>query len=143
MSDLKAQLDNGVVWLILVTAIVAYTLLFDLWLSRRSKTQWRMRLRQLGPGIRTLLSALPLLGLFGTVVGLMQTFQQMSVDHGFNPETLATGGIAAAMYTTQLGLLLTIPGWVGLALLQSSARRFLLTHSNPTAKVTNKQRDAS
>ena len=123
MNGLFAQTDNPAVWLILITAIVAYALLFDLWLSADRGPAWRRRCTQWAPGIRTLLGALPLLGLYGTVVGLMQTFRQMAVDHGFNPETLATGGIASAMYSTQLGLLLVVPGWVILAILQARGRR--------------------
>ncbi|MEM7430657.1 MAG: MotA/TolQ/ExbB proton channel family protein [Pseudomonadota bacterium] len=123
MADLLRQLDNPAVWLILITAVVAYGLLFDLWLDRNSSGDVKRRFRQWAPGIRTLLGALPLLGLYGTVVGLMQTFRQMAAELGFNPETLATGGIAAAMYTTQLGLMLVIPGWVMLAAIGSSINK--------------------
>ncbi|MEM9207931.1 MAG: MotA/TolQ/ExbB proton channel family protein [Pseudomonadota bacterium] len=123
MTGLGIHTENPAVWLILITATVAYGLIFDLWMTSSRDAAWCRRCARWGPGIRTLLGALPLLGLYGTVVGLMQTFRQMAVDHGFNPESLATGGIATAMYSTQLGLLLVIPGWVFLALLQSRARR--------------------
>ncbi|MEM8984098.1 MAG: MotA/TolQ/ExbB proton channel family protein [Pseudomonadota bacterium] len=119
MTDLLRQLNNPAIWLILLTAVVAYGLLFDLWFERAETAVRAKRFEQWAPGIRTLLGALPLLGLYGTVVGLMQTFRQMAAEHGFNPETLASGGIATAMYSTQLGLLLVIPGWVLLALLGS------------------------
>lgn len=123
MQDLLRQLDNPAVWLILITAVIAYGLLLDLWLTRNSDNDVKTRYRQWAPGIRTLLGALPLLGLYGTVAGLMQTFRQMAAELGFSPENLATGGIAAAMYTTQLGLLLVIPGWVMLAAIGGSISR--------------------
>ncbi|MEM9530582.1 MAG: MotA/TolQ/ExbB proton channel family protein [Pseudomonadota bacterium] len=123
MNPLQTHADNLAVWLILVTAVTAYAMLADLILGRERSTRFNQRCRVWVPAIRTLLGALPLLGLYGTVVGLMETFQQMAVDYGFNPETLATGGIASAMYTTQLGLLLVIPGWLTLAWLSGWQRR--------------------
>lgn len=122
LTDLQQQLDNPAVWLILLTAVVVYALLLDLLLARRRDAAWRHRCSLWAPGLRTMLGALPLLGLYGTVVGLMDTFAQMALDYGFNPETLATGGIASAMYSTQLGLLLVIPGWLALAWLQGRRR---------------------
>ncbi|MEM9172377.1 MAG: MotA/TolQ/ExbB proton channel family protein [Pseudomonadota bacterium] len=122
MTFLGIQANTTAVWLILVVAIIAYGLLFDLWLDSGSQNHKQRRFREWAPCIRTLLSALPLLGLFGTVVGLMQTFRQMAAEHGFDPETLATGGIAAAMYSTQLGLLMMIPGWLLLSMLAGQRR---------------------
>lgn len=123
MNPLQSHADNLAVWLILITAVTAYAMLADLILGRERSDRFNQRCRVWVPAIRTLLGALPLLGLYGTVVGLMETFQQMAVDYGFNPETLATGGIASAMYTTQLGLLLVIPGWLVLAWLTGWRRR--------------------
>lgn len=53
----------------------------------------------------------PLLGLFGTVVGIIESFQQVAKVGMGKPETLA-GGIAMALVATLAGLAVAIPGLV-------------------------------
>jgi biopolymer transport protein ExbB len=50
---------------------------------------------------------------------LLEVFHQMTVDHGLDPATLISGGIGDAMFTTQVGLLMVIPGWLALSYLQA------------------------
>lgn len=50
----------------------------------------------------------PLLGLLGTVTGMIETFQVMTVFGSGKPELLS-GGISEALITTQLGLIVAIP----------------------------------
>jgi len=56
----------------------------------------------------------PLLGLLGTVVGMITTFQQLTLFGTGDPKLMA-GGISQALMTTVLGLVVAIP----LVLLQS------------------------
>ena len=58
----------------------------------------------------TLIGVLPLMGLLGTIIGLLDVFAGISVD-GASSE-LVNGGIADALITTQLGLICAIPGWL-------------------------------
>jgi len=51
----------------------------------------------------------PLLGLLGTVLGMIETFEVISVFGTGNARAMA-GGISVAMITTQAGLLVAIPG---------------------------------
>jgi biopolymer transport protein ExbB len=51
----------------------------------------------------------PLLGLLGTVTGMIATFDIMSVFGTGNAKAMA-GGISEALITTQTGLLVAIPG---------------------------------
>ncbi|WP_459918640.1 MotA/TolQ/ExbB proton channel family protein [Desulfocicer niacini] len=51
----------------------------------------------------------PLLGLLGTVVGMMATFDVITVFGTGNAKAMA-GGISVALITTQTGLLVSIPG---------------------------------
>ncbi|MFC3031686.1 MotA/TolQ/ExbB proton channel family protein [Pseudoalteromonas fenneropenaei] len=60
---------------------------------------------------QVLTACLPLLGLLGTIIGLLQSFSAMSLGLGADSQSL-TSGIADALYTTELGLLLAIPGWL-------------------------------
>ncbi len=103
--------DNPVVWAIVGLALCCYVVQFNLILGARD-AEWR---RQTGIWLRVLpvlLSALPLLGLFGTIAGLLTTFRSMAASGGFDEQTLLSGGIADALITTQLGLVMVVPGWV-------------------------------
>ncbi|WP_457552825.1 MotA/TolQ/ExbB proton channel family protein [Desulfobacula sp.] len=58
----------------------------------------------------TVLSAVaPLLGLLGTVVGMMQTFDVIT-QYGTGNARAMAGGISVALITTQTGLMVSIPG---------------------------------
>lgn len=50
----------------------------------------------------------PLLGLLGTVVGMIQTFQAITI-YGAGDPTAMAGGISGALVTTVLGLIVAIP----------------------------------
>ena len=50
----------------------------------------------------------PLLGLLGTVTGMIQTFQAMMIYGAGDPQLMA-GGISVALVTTMLGLIVAIP----------------------------------
>ena len=56
----------------------------------------------------TIASAAPLLGLFGTVVGMIEIFGSQSPTGGSNPAQLAHG-ISVALYNTAFGLIIAIP----------------------------------
>nr|WP_241263081.1 MotA/TolQ/ExbB proton channel family protein [Parahaliea mediterranea] len=58
-----------------------------------------------------LIAALPLLGLLGTIGGLLQAFHALSTGAGADMGQQLAGGIAAALYTTEWGLLTAIPAW--------------------------------
>lgn len=71
----------------------------------------RHQLRQLQrglSGLSTVVSAAPLLGLLGTVLGMIQVFESISMSGTARGEQLA-GGIAQALITTAAGLFIAIP----------------------------------
>ncbi|MEM6999179.1 MAG: MotA/TolQ/ExbB proton channel family protein [Pseudomonadota bacterium] len=119
MSGLQAGLSNPVVWCILLVAFATFTWLLELLVHRPQDASWLGRAQQALPALKTLVGILPLLGLLGTIVGLLETFARMSAEHGFDPTLLVSGGIADAMFTTQMGLLMAVPGWVILSYLQA------------------------
>lgn len=61
--------------------------------------------------IAVLAAVAPLLGLLGTVQGMIETFQVIS-DFGTGNARAMAGGISVALVTTQTGLLVAIPGLV-------------------------------
>ncbi len=58
--------------------------------------------------IKLLIAVAPLLGLLGTVTGMIQVFQSITL-HGSSDPRLMAGGIAEALVTTMLGLEVAIP----------------------------------
>ena len=59
----------------------------------------------------TIATISPLLGLLGTVVGMIKAFTGLTETAGANPDLLAAG-ISQALITTAFGLLIAVPGLV-------------------------------
>ncbi|MDD4737189.1 MAG: MotA/TolQ/ExbB proton channel family protein [Kiritimatiellae bacterium] len=67
--------------------------------------------------ITALTASAPLLGLLGTVMGMIQTFDGVGSDvHGVGRRM--ADGISQALITTQVGLVIAIPGLFGLSRLR-------------------------
>jgi biopolymer transport protein ExbB len=62
--------------------------------------------------IKIIASVAPLLGLLGTVIGILSAFQVISEQGLANPSMFA-GGISMALLTTVGGLIVAIPHFVG------------------------------
>jgi biopolymer transport protein ExbB len=56
----------------------------------------------------------PLMGLLGTVLGMISTFTAVAARSAETAETVA-GGVSQALITTQVGLIAALPGTFGLA----------------------------
>ncbi len=80
------------------------------------------RLERFLPALKVLAAIAPLLGLLGTVTGMINTFQVITV-HGTGDPRLMAGGISEALITTQLGLAVAIPILVIAALLGRKVNR--------------------
>src|SRR5687767_5098265 len=59
----------------------------------------------------TIATAAPLLGLFGTVIGMIEIFGSQSPTGGTNPQQLAHG-ISIALYNTAFGIAIAIPAHI-------------------------------
>jgi len=62
--------------------------------------------------IKIIASIAPLLGLLGTVLGILSAFKVIS-EQGMSNPTLFAGGIAMALITTVGGLIVAIPHYIG------------------------------
>jgi biopolymer transport protein ExbB len=60
--------------------------------------------------IRSLVAVAPLLGLLGTVDGMIETFDSLADMELFSQSGGIAGGISKALFTTQMGLAVSIPG---------------------------------
>ena len=87
-------------------------------------SQQRLRLRRFLPGLATIGSTAPFIGLFGTVLGVMTAFRGMATT-GLSGETMASG-ISEALSATALGLLVAIPAVFAYNLFTGSVSGFLL-----------------
>jgi biopolymer transport protein ExbB len=76
------------------------------------------------PFIAITASSAPLLGLLGTVTGIMNTFSLMTLFGTGDVKTLSSG-ISEALITTELGLYVAIPSLMLHALLSRKAKAVL------------------
>ena len=60
--------------------------------------------------VRSLVMVAPLLGLLGTVDGMVETFDSLGDMALFTQTGGIAGGISRALFTTQIGLAISIPG---------------------------------
>jgi len=86
------------------------------------------RLERYLSALATIASAAPLMGLFGTVVGMIEIFgsQTPSGATGGNPAQLAHG-ISVALYNTAFGLIIAIPTLIFWRYFRARVDEFLLT----------------
>ncbi len=110
---LQQIMNSGVCWIILVVATVCYQQLFAMWLKPSSSLN-----NDITP---TLIKVLPLLGLLGTIMGLLASFSALQA--GFTGAELFSQGISDALLTTQLGLICAVPAWTIHNLILSRSRR--------------------
>jgi len=70
------------------------------------------------PYLDVIYAAAPLIGLSGTVTGLLQVFSQIAPDTGLPDPVVFTKGVALALSSTVIGLAIAIPSLVGSGYLQ-------------------------
>lgn len=81
----------------------------------------RQRLERFMPLIKVLIALCPLLGLLGTVSGMIQVFDVLSVSGTGNPRAMAAG-VSRATVPTMAGMVIAISGLFCLARLDAKSR---------------------
>ena len=94
------------------------------WESRSERKSWeahqirsmlisraRMQINQFLPVIKTLVALCPLLGLLGTVTGMIEVFNVMAVTGGGDAKSMA-GGVQQATIPTMAGLVASLSGLI-------------------------------
>lgn len=84
--------------------------------------------------LSTIANLSPLLGLLGTVSGMIKTFNVISVQGVGNPAPLA-GGIAEALITTASGLCVAIPTLVCYRILKDKAESLIFEMEESSIKI--------
>jgi biopolymer transport protein ExbB len=106
--------DNSVLGQVLaagIAAVIAEPRITERLLRERFEVAGRAAAHQLERylnALGTIASAAPLMGLFGTVVGMIEIFGSQSPSGASNPALLAHG-ISVALYNTAFGLIIAIP----------------------------------
>ena len=90
--------------------------------------------RSLG-ALGTLAAVAPLLGLFGTVIGMIEIFGAQS-PQGTNPAALAHG-ISVALYNTALGLVVAIPALIAYRAYRSRVDGFLVEMEQQSLRLVD------
>jgi biopolymer transport protein ExbB len=93
-------------------------------------------LNRFGAFILVLAAVAPLLGLLGTVTGMIQTFDIITTFGTGDPKLLS-GGISVALVTTELGLAVAIPALVLGHLLSGWSERIKDDMEKAALRVTN------
>lgn len=74
-------------------------------------------IRRYATTVTTMVAIAPLLGLLGTVAGMIETFDSLGDMSLFSQSGGIAGGIATALFTTQMGLVVAVPGVICKSLL--------------------------
>ena len=107
----------------------------QMWESRRDHKSWnahQIRSRLISevsaklerniPLIQTCVALCPLLGLLGTVTGMVEVFEVMAISGSGNPRSMA-GGVSKATIPTMAGMVAAISGVAMATYLQRKAAR--------------------
>lgn len=62
--------------------------------------------------VKTIVMLAPLVGLLGTVIGMIETFDALQSSSMFSQGDSIAGGISKALFTTELGLVVAVPGLI-------------------------------
>ncbi len=92
--------------------------------------------------LSTIANLTPLLGLLGTVSGMIKTFNVISLQGVGNPAPLA-GGIAEALITTATGLCVAIPALVCYRILKDKAKSLIFEMEENSIKIIEIMENAS
>lgn len=123
------------------------------WQARREHSSWyahkirlklisdvRQRLFETIPMIKTLVALCPLLGLLGTVTGMVEVFDVMAIAGSGNPRAMASG-VSRAILPTMAGMVAALSGFIlsvsleRRALREAEALEDHLTMEEPTSRA--------
>lgn len=76
------------------------------------------------PGLRTIISIAPLLGLLGTIAGMIQSFKQVA-STGLSSPTAVMGGVSEALVSTATGIGIAVIGLIAYNYFGNLVKRFV------------------
>jgi biopolymer transport protein ExbB len=87
------------------------------------------------PALGTIATVAPLLGLFGTVVGMIEIFHAQGPS-GSNPQQLGQG-ISTALYNTAFGILIAVPVMIFYRVFRSKVDGYLVEMEQAAARLAD------
>ncbi|CAA6820953.1 MAG: MotA/TolQ/ExbB proton channel family protein [uncultured Sulfurovum sp.] len=88
--------------------------------------------------VKTIVILAPLVGLLGTVMGMIETFDALTSGSMFSQGASISGGISKALFTTELGLVVAVPGLILGKILDKKEERFALEFEQIADTLTTK-----
>lgn len=92
------------------------------------------------PQISTLAGMMPMLGLLGTVTGMISTFEKIKL-HGTGDAQAMAGGISEALITTQAGMVAAIPIILGHLFISNRVKKITATLHYATSRLIDYLKD--
>jgi len=92
--------------------------------------------------LKIIAAVAPLMGLLGTVTGMIMTFQAITIFGAGDPKAMA-GGISSALVTTVLGLLVAIPTVLLHTLVNGRAQRIIHVLNEQATGIVAEHSEAS
>jgi biopolymer transport protein ExbB len=132
-----------VMWVLIVDRVIYYRFSYprlrksvlESWRARSERRSWHARqirsalisrvslnVENLLPLIKTLVALCPLLGLLGTVTGMIEVFEVMAFSGSGNPRSMAAG-VSKATIPTMAGMVAALSGVFAVTLLSRFAHR--------------------
>ena len=91
--------------------------------------------------VKTIVMLAPLVGLLGTVVGMIETFDALQSSSMFSQGDSISGGISKALFTTELGLVVAVPGLILGRILDKKEEQFSLEFEQIIDIISTKESD--
>lgn len=131
---------------LMILAFVLFTSLFRVlmnqWFAWEGATVERVAFGQRLRLLKVLTGVAPLMGLLGTVAGMLKTFRGLSSRGISLTEDLVAVGISEALLTTQLGLSIGVIGLAGIMVYgQAHQRNLLREYRTQAAFIGSHQRE--
>ncbi|MCX7207198.1 MAG: MotA/TolQ/ExbB proton channel family protein [Proteobacteria bacterium] len=86
------------------------------------------------PMLGTLAAVTPLLGLFGTVIGMIEIFGSQAPTGAANPAALAHG-ISVALYNTAFGIIVAVPALISYRFFRTKVDNYLVDMEQQAVKL--------
>lgn len=91
--------------------------------------------------VKTIVILAPLVGLLGTVMGMIETFDALQSSSMFSQGASISGGISKALFTTELGLVVAVPGLIIGKILDRKEENLALDFEQITDIICTKEED--
>lgn len=103
--------------------------------------EWVPRLEKRIDIIDTVITAAPLMGLLGTIVGMMESFRVLSTK-GVNEPNAITGGVAEALVATATGIVIALICLVAYNYLTTKVKHFIYEMESMASRLVEMRHSA-